>query len=97
MTLQEEKKGGESARVVCPRCKSENNWKDGTRKIKSGRKQLHICRDCGYRFSGSQILSYSESKDMCQVCDTTEGSKNLAVATRSNRAKFGLPGMFSPL
>jgi transposase-like protein len=37
--------------VNCPECASQNNWKDGFRKIRDGDIQRYICRDCGYRFS----------------------------------------------
>ena len=69
------------ADLDCPRCLSSKIWKDGLRKVKSGFIQRFLCRDCGYRFSGSLI--FSAGFDIIgerQVCATSKGAKNLIVA-----------------
>ena len=50
-------KGGESARIECPKCNSKKVCKAGRRKTKPGLIQRHCCGECGYRFSGSLLLS----------------------------------------
>jgi len=66
---------------VCPKCDSENIWKDGKRITGRGLVQRYLCGYCGYRFSGSLIFSgdhgiFSER----QVCVIACGAKNLIVA-----------------
>ena len=82
-----EVEGGVSARLACPRCNSEKVWKDGKRKIKNGKRQLHYCRDFGYRFSGSIILSPVESSSIRQVCDSKRRTKNLTEAKQKQASR----------
>jgi len=97
LSIEEHYEGGESARLVCPRCKSERIWKDGKRKTKTGFIQIFLCRDCGYRFSEAQVLRNHEPSDMRQVCDSDWGSKNLTVATTENRATSDIADLKSTL
>lgn len=73
--------GGDSERAHCPRCRSEKVWRDGLRDNTNKVIQRFICRNCGYRFSGSnRSLVFSGSSEIeisCQVCDGE--SKNLIV------------------
>lgn len=80
------RKGGEKASIVCPRCENEKVWKDGKRKNKNGFRQIHYCKDCGYRFSGALILSDSESLVNRQVCDSGRRTKNLTEAKQKTKA-----------
>ncbi len=41
---------------ICPSCQSTRIFKDGLRIAKEGKIQRYVCRDCGYRFSGSSKL-----------------------------------------
>jgi integrase len=71
----------------CPRCLSSYIWKDGWKKsILGKRNQRYFCRDCGYRFSDSQVLSKEEINYTCQIGGTNKGLKNLAVAKTEKRA-----------
>ena len=71
-------KGGEEASRECPNCHSKKNWKDGIRETVNGSVQRFLCRDCGYRFSESAILSinfcYNGSR---QVCATLAEAKKI--------------------
>ena len=92
--MRNNKEGGEKASRNCPNCHSERTWKDGLREIRNGFTQRFICRDCGYRFSPSSILSrehkYSGNR---QVCAFLTEAKNLSkVETR----KDGLAGATTP-
>ena len=81
--------GGETASRKCPKCHKNRIWKDGKRKTRNGLVQRYICRDCGYRFSESSILSTnSYNSGGRQICVTlTEGTKNLTeVETRTKTA-----------
>jgi integrase/ribosomal protein L37AE/L43A len=67
----------------CPECGSTKAWKDG---LRDGLTQRWLCRNCGYRFSGSSLRNKKmlQHTIICQVCDQlAEASKNLAaVETR---------------
>lgn len=41
--------------VTCPECVSERVWRDGIRKTRRGDVQRWLCRDCGLRFSESNL------------------------------------------
>lgn len=76
--------GGDSAKLVCPRCKSEEIWKDGIRVNISETVQRYQCKNCEKRFSEPVILfNSSNSSDYCQVCDILAESKNLIVVADS--------------
>ena len=65
-------------------------WKNGMRPTSKGEKQGYLCRDCGYRFSESSLLSTnSYINSGRQICVTlTEGTKNLTkVETRTRKAQ----------
>lgn len=57
MQVEDEHEGGEEASRECPICHSMRYWKDGIRETNNGPVQRFVCRDCGYRFSESLILS----------------------------------------
>jgi len=82
--------GGETARLVCPRCGSNENCKDG--KIKRGKEvfQRRNCKLCGKKYS-AEILSSLEEYDTCRVSDINDESKNLIVA----QDKVGATGNIS--
>ena len=74
--------------LSCPQCSSTRLYKDGLRYV-SGRAtvQRWLCRECGHRFSNSQLLKKKSSSPINrssdypfnrQICDLTEESKNLA-------------------
>jgi len=44
-----------AGRLKCPECGSLKNWKDGLRYTKNGDVQRWLCRNCGYRFSESNV------------------------------------------
>lgn len=84
--------------VRCPECSSGRLYRAGVRRLRDDSLvQRWLCRDCGYRFSGSTILGRaaessvrslgkllnidSDTRSIGQVCDLTEGSKNLTNAT----------------
>lgn len=74
--------GGEGARLVCPRCNSEEVWKDGIRNNVSGAVQRYQCKNCDSKFSESAVLSNSsDSNNSRQVCDILTESKNLTVVS----------------
>ena len=74
--------GGEKESRECPKCHNKENWKDGIRKTKNGLVQRFLCRECGYRFSQSIILSINSSNSgNCQVCATLADAKNLEHTT----------------
>ena len=77
-------RGGERASRECPRCQGKRIWESGNRETKNGFVKRFLCRDCGYRFSLSKILSverdYSGGR---QVCAEIEGAENLASATET--------------
>lgn len=70
-----------SASQVCPTCKNENSWKDGFRKTVNGKVQRFLCRECGFRFSGSQVSNNQITSSKRQVCDILIESKNSIVAS----------------
>jgi integrase len=82
---------GEEASRKCPSCHSNRIWKDGIRRTRFCNVQRYICRDCGYRFSESPILSMNPyNNGNCQVCvSLTEDAKNL---TETEPQKIGLAG-----
>ncbi len=47
---------------TCPECNSTKTWKDGTRHTEHGKIQRHFCRDCGYRFSETNLISSNKPK-----------------------------------
>lgn len=76
--------GGEEASRECPDCHSKKIWKDGFRETNNGLVQRSVCRECGYRFSSSTVLSMNrENSRSRQVCVTLQGAKNLASATET--------------
>ena len=75
--------GGETARLVCPRCKSEIIWKDGKRIVKTGSVQRYVCTSCESRFSGERIIKDLEPNKIRRVCDIEIESKNLIVASKN--------------
>jgi len=82
-------KGGEKASRECPECHSKEIWKCGFRKTRKSRVQRYICKDCGYRFSGSSVLSmksyHSGGRQVCAY--ETKVAKNLTeVETRTKKA-----------
>ena len=84
--------GGEKASRKCPKCHNKKIWKDGKRKTKNGSIQRYICRECGFRFVESSILStnhYNNSERQISVT-LTEGTKNLTkVETRTMNGLAG--------
>ena len=76
MTVQS---GIAEAELQCPRCKSSSVWKDGKRRYNEVERQRYLCRECGYRFTGTGLKGPFTEFDR-QVCDTDRGSKNLIVA-----------------
>ena len=77
--------------LKCPRCDSEDVWKDGLRYTKHGEVQRFLCRDCDYRFSdpihmNKNLEPYTLQRRVC----VTEGTKNLAKV--ETRTKTGLAG-----
>jgi integrase len=91
---KQENKGGEKASRECPSCHSNRFWKDGIRKTKNGSVQRCVCRDCGYRFSESSVLSmnlnYGSKR---RVCAVLMEAKNL---TEVEPQKSGLAGATKP-
>ena len=83
--------GGEKASRECPRCHSKRIWKSGVRPNKRiPSVQRYECRDCGYRFSESSVLSIqSEYNGGRQVCAILTEAKNL---TTVEPPKDGLAG-----
>ena len=78
-------KGGETASRKCPNCHSKRIWKNGKRNTRTGSIQRFVCRECGYRFGESTVLSTNHfNSSERQICVTlTEGTKNLTkVKTR---------------
>lgn len=84
--------------VGCPQCGSSKIFKAGLRLLKDGTiVQRWLCRNCSYRFSKNDdvVRGLSERSinsteyigSSSQVCELlTEGSKNLAKATRQEMA-----------
>ena len=69
----------EALTVVCPECSKDRIFKDGTRKLLNGeRKQLFICRDCGYRFSEKANKDVMDINGTNQIC-ALKDAKNLAA------------------
>ena len=88
--VHNQQKGGEKASRKCPDCHSEKNWKDGIRKTRNGPVQRYICRDCGYRFSESSVLSMNlNNSGRRRVCAILTEAKNL---TTVEPQKAGLAG-----
>lgn len=82
--------GGEKASRECPDCHSKRIWKDGVRETRTGFTQRFICRDCGYRFSESSVLSTQISySGRRQVCAVLTEAKNL---TQVEPLRDGLAG-----
>ena len=90
--IHDEHLGGETASRKCPKCHSNEIWKDGKRPTRNGDVQRYICQKCDHRFSESAFLStncYNSSGR--QICVTlTEGTKNLT--TEETRTINGLAG-----
>ena len=86
--VEEKNKGGEKASSNCPNCHSKRIWKSGTRKTRKGIVQRYLCRDCGFRFSDTIILSIqSTNYGNRQVCASLMEAKNLtAVETQNNES-----------
>ena len=87
MLNEVKKHGGEKASRKCPNCHSRRIWKDGIRENKSSPgAQRYKCRECGYRFSESSVLSSHEGYiGSRQVCAFLTEAKNLSkVETRKN-------------
>lgn len=72
---------GEGKNRDCPSCYSSRIYRDGIRETEKGSVQRYICRDCGYRFSETSVLSTRRNNIVgCQVCAVlTEEAKNLAT------------------
>lgn len=88
--LPNKRTGGEKASRKCPNCHSEKSWKDGIRKTRNGWIQRYICRNCGYRFSESSVLSTNlNNSGKRQVCAVLTEAKNL---TKAEPQKSGLAG-----
>lgn len=88
--VHNQQKGGEKASRKCPSCHSKRFWKDGIRKTRNGSVQRYICRDCGYRFSESSVLSMNLSNSgERQVCAILMEAKNL---TEAEPLESGLAG-----
>ncbi len=84
MQVEDEHEGGEEASRECPICHSMRYWKDGIRETNNGPVQRFVCRDCGYRFSESLILSADpNNRHDRQVCAILTEAKNLATATET--------------
>jgi DNA polymerase elongation subunit (family B) len=47
--------------IACPNCQSTNNWKDGFRISRTGRKQSYQCKDCGSKFVYGKMKKVTES------------------------------------
>ncbi|MCJ7632473.1 tyrosine-type recombinase/integrase [Candidatus Bathyarchaeota archaeon] len=78
------------AKLDCPRCHSQDYWKDGVRKTRNGSIQRYFCRVCGYRFSESLALStHFIDSGGCQVCAPLMGAKNLAKVEPLNDGPAG--------
>lgn len=89
-TIIIEKKGGEKASRECPNCHSKLKVKNGFRDLNQGRIQRFLCKICGHRFSEASSLSrISSNNNGCQVCVSSQRSKNL---TEINPQKIGLAG-----
>ena len=59
----------------CPQCKSCKTWKDGNRYHLNKKIQRYLCRDCGYRFSESNVefnIAVQDSKLLHSSSDLTE-------------------------
>ena len=76
-------RGKEHANLSCPICDSENKWKDGKRKIKSGFVQRYTCKECETRYSGEKIINDVGTNRIHQIGDILTESKNLIVASKS--------------
>ena len=88
--MKNNRKGGEKASRKCPRCHNKRLWKDGIRKTKVSSTQRFICRNCGYRFSESSVLSIHQNHSGgCQVCASIMEAKNLSTV---KPLKDGLAG-----
>jgi len=85
------RRGGERASRECPNYHSIGIWKDGLRETELGSVQRYLCRECGFRFSESAVLSKNLSNTRTrQVCEfLTEGSKNLAETARQESPMRG--------
>ena len=90
MTVIKEFKGGEEASRECPNCHSKRNWKDGIRETRYGLVQRFLCRNCGFRFSESSVLSTDLNNNVSrQVCAILTEAKTL---TEIEPHKSGLAG-----
>ena len=89
LLVKKKSEGGVMVSRKCTRCQSIKFWKDGKRRTKIGLVQRRVCRDCGYRFTDSSLLSMSTGNNSArQVCATPTGAKNLTKAP----PKSGLAG-----
>ncbi len=78
-------KPGMAEPCKCPQCGSSSLYKDGFRYISGGSVQRWLCRECGYRFSESQVsLGMSDKRGNSQVCVILQEAKNLAPQQRIN-------------
>jgi integrase len=68
--------------ISCPECSSTRFWRDGVRKTREGPIQRYICRECGFRFSGSSLRDKNEEgyTTECRVCVSEGEMKNLTTA-----------------
>lgn len=71
--------------VSCPQCSSKRVYLDGKRYLRDGSEiQRHLCRDCGSRFSESQVsYGLSDKHGKRQVCAILQEAKNLDTATET--------------
>lgn len=91
---KQDHKGGEKASRECSNCHSKRFWKDGIRKTRNRWVQRYICRDCGYRFSESSVLSMNlNNSGKRRVCAIVMEAKNL---TGVEPQKSGLAGATKP-
>ncbi len=88
--MLKEVEGGESARLVSPRCGSTENHKEGKITRKDKIYQRRSCNICGRKFIAENISAQNQSIG-CQVGDISKESKNLIVAT----TKVGATGNIS--
>jgi integrase len=78
-------KGVRSVRkITCPACGSSRHYKDGVRVLADGSEvQRWLCRDCGYRFSGSKVQQHAPSKDLKDIRNNT-GNRQICVSETKN-------------
>ena len=75
----------------CPECGSTKVWRDGTRRVESGRVQRYLCRECGFRFTDptQRLKANKRIIDSAEYASPgkgwTSGSKNSAKAVGALR------------